>query len=146
MDRKFKQGQKLKWIRGPADPDTIIITGGTDEEPILKKSLQTIQYVDLSSGSSNKPLKKENKMKTLNRIRALARRLTMAWDLYGVFLLLRLAHPLVTRLWSRIGIPVDTVADREVAPWILTVLTVGASVFTILGLHKLAAWYYGERK
>jgi len=94
-----------------------------------------------------KPKKKENKMKTLNRIRKFARRLTMAWDLFGVFLLCRLANPFVTGFWLSRGDWTNSKAyDKAVMPWVITACVMIALFGALYGLHKFAAWYYGENK
>jgi len=90
---------------------------------------------------------KENKMKTLNRIRKFARRLTMAWDLFGVFLLCRLANPFVTGFWlSRGDWTNSNASDKAVMPWVMTACVMIALFGALYGLHKFAAWYYGENK
>ena len=97
--------------------------------------------------STPNPKKKETKM--WKKLRKRGRRITMAWDLFGVFLLCRLANPWMFKFWHWV-MPPSALTDDEVGihigHWILTIASIAALLGALYGLNRLAAWWYGEEK
>ena len=92
------------------------------------------------------PNSKENKM--WNKLRKRGRRITMTWDLFGVFLLCKLVNPWTYKLWHWI-LPDkfwDAVKLDVIYPWFFTILSIVAILVALYGLDRLAAWWYGEKK
>ena len=94
---------------------------------------------------------KENKM--WKKLRKRGRRITMAWDLFGLLLLCRLVNPWVCEFWRLVPIKQEsggwdglTNGGHIVLPWFLTIVSIAAILGALYGLDRLAAWWYGEDK
>ena len=91
-----------------------------------------------------------------NKLRSRGRRITMAWDLFGVYLLCKLVNPWVCKLWYWIipgcetwqhdGDIVDRTVTPVLIPWMFTILSITAILGSLYGLDRFTAWWYGERK
>jgi len=93
------------------------------------------------------PKQKETKM--WNKLRKRARRITMAWDIFGIFLLCRLVNPYVCKLWQVItkgneGFWDDCQSVVGVS-WFFTIASALAIIAACYALDRAAAWYYGEK-
>ena len=95
------------------------------------------------------PPKKAKETKMWKKLRKRGRRITMAWDLFGLFLLCRLANPWMFKFWHWV-MPPSALTDDEVGihigHWILTIASIAALLGALYGLDRLAAWWYGEEK
>ena len=102
--------------------------------------------------STPNPKKKETKM--WKKLRKRGRRITMAWDLFGLFLLCKLVNPWIYKFWHW-ALPTmydgnegsfDSKIGDCAGHWILTIASITAILGALYGLNRLAAWWYGEEK
>ena len=102
--------------------------------------------------STPNPKKKETKM--WKKLRKRGRRITMAWDLFGLFLLCKLVNPWIYKFWH-LALPTmydgnEGSFDYKIGDcaghWILTIASIAAILSALYGLDRLAAWWYGEEK
>ena len=88
------------------------------------------------------------------KLRKRGRRITMAWDLFGLFLLCKLVNPWIYKFWHW-ALPTmydgnEGSFDYKIGDcaghWILTIASIAAILSALYGLDRLAAWWYGEEK
>jgi len=95
-----------------------------------------------------KPLKKAKENKMWQKLRKRGRRITMAWDLFGVLWLCKLANPWMYKFWHWV-MPSSALTGDEigvhVGHWILTIASIAAILSALYFLDRLAAWWYGEK-
>ena len=124
--------------------------------------------IDTICGSYKKikpPKQKETKM--WKKLRKRARRITMAWDIFGIFLLCKLVNPCLFWLAELIkpefreeGTTYSGITNELLKPtilwdsgdmkqiacvWGVTVVVVATILAALYALDRAATWYYGEK-
>jgi hypothetical protein len=99
-----------------------------------------------------KPPKKAKETKMWKKLRKRCRRITMAWDLFGLYLLCKLVNPWIYKLWHWL-LPscfdgkegsTDYAIGEYAGHWIITACSIAVILGALYGLNSLAAWWYNE--